>query len=117
VRPSITGICKRERKAAEILRPRLIVFGQGILILVDGVGGDFGFHLQPVKFDPGFAEEVLVASAPHADHLLANLADPPIPLLDFHDQPLDRFQTGHNFGSHGVALTALIPVMAASRDL
>jgi hypothetical protein len=90
------------KTTAEILRPRLIVFGPGILILVDGVGGDFGFHLQPAKFDPEFGEEVLVASAPHAGHLLANLADPLIPLLDFHDQPFGRFQTGHNFGSHGV---------------
>jgi hypothetical protein len=102
VRLGITGIWKRERKTAEIPQPRLIVFGPGILILLDGVGGDFGFHLQPVKFDPEFGEEVLVASALHAGHLSANLADPPIPLLDFHAQPFGRFQTGHNFGSHGV---------------
>jgi hypothetical protein len=104
VRLSITGIWKRERKTAEILRPRPIVSGQGILILLDGVGGDFGFHLQPVKFDSELREEVLigVASALHAGHLSANLADPLIPLLDFHDQPLDRFKTGHNFGSHCV---------------
>jgi hypothetical protein len=69
------------------------------LILVNGVGSGFGFHLQPVEFDPEFREEVLVASAPHAGHLLANLADPLVSLLDFRDQALDRFKTGHNFGS------------------
>ena len=102
-----------------MLRPRLIILGPGILILAKGVGGDFGFHLQPVKFDPELREEVLigVASALHQSHLLANLADLLISLLDFHAQPLDRFKTGHSFGGHGVADPPITPVMAASRDL
>jgi hypothetical protein len=83
-------------------RTLTIVLGQGFVVFVDGVGSGFGFHLQPVEFDPEFGEEVLVASALHAGHLLGNLADPLISLLDFRDQALDRFKTGHNFGNHGV---------------